>query len=93
MSTPTPDYPLDEFDRITSDISMVSPFRALFNEAEELLQATHPDGFEPAEIGRLAFEELPEAEREAAMGELFYAYWEMTVSYREARAMQDGGAL
>lgn len=90
----TPDYPLDDFDRITSQIPMLSPFRVLWNEAEELLQATCPEGFDPAEIGRLAFEELPEAEREAAMNELFYAYWTETVSYREARAAHEsmGGA-
>lgn len=86
MSTPTPDYPLDEFDRITSSVPMLSAFRVLWNEAEELLQATHPEGFEPAEIGRFAFEELPERERYAAMGELFYAYWERIVDAREARA-------
>lgn len=94
MSAPTPDFPLDDFDRITASVPMVSPFRTLFNEAEELLQATHPEGFEPKEIGRTAFDCLPEAEREQAMDELFYAYWEMTVSYREAKAAFEaaGGA-
>lgn len=86
MSVPTPDYPLDEFDRVTSDVPMVSPFRALWNEAEECLQDERPEGFDPAEIGRLALEDLPEAERERAMDELFYAYWERIVDAREARA-------
>lgn len=86
--------PLDEFDRITSAIPMLSPFRALWNEAEELLLEAHPDGFEPEQIGRIAFDSLPEAEREQALDELFYAYWSETVSYREARARYEaaGGA-
>lgn len=100
MSAPTPDYPLDDFDRITSGVPMPSPFRALWNEAEELLQALHPEAFEPAEIGRLALEELSaklpeqerEQEREQAMDELFYAYWERIVEDRERRAAQAGGA-
>lgn len=94
MSDSTPEYvELTEFDRITSAIPMVSAFRTLWNEAEELLLAAHPDGFEAEQIGRIAFEELPEAEREAALGELFYAYWTTVLADREARAMQDGGAL
>jgi hypothetical protein len=84
-------YRLDEFDEITSDVPMVSPLRTLWNEAEELLLKAHPDGFEPEEIGRIAFSCLPEAEREAALDELFYAYWTETVAYRKARAAQAGG--
>jgi hypothetical protein len=83
---------LTEFDRITSGVPMVSPFRALWNEAEELLQATRPDGFEVEEIGRLAFEELPEAEKPAALDELFYVFWTAVLADRETRALMDGGA-
>lgn len=46
--------PLTPFDEITSSIRSVSPFQALWNEAEELLLATRPDGFEVEEIGRRA---------------------------------------
>ncbi|MEU6365700.1 hypothetical protein ABZ876_08085 [Streptomyces sp. NPDC046931] len=94
MSAPTPDYPLDEFDRITATVPMLSAFRVLWNWAEELLKKEHPHGFEPAEIGRTAFDCLPEEEREQAMDELFYAYWERTVDAREARARAEaaGGA-
>jgi len=89
-----PEYvELTAFDRITSAIPMISAFRALWNEAEELLLATHPDGFEAEQIGRTAFEELPEAEKAVAMDELFYTYWTTVLADREARAMQDGGAL
>lgn len=83
---------LTEFDRITSGVPMVSPFRALWNEAEELLQATRSEGFMPEEIGRLAFEELPEAEKAEALDELFYRYWTAIVDDRERRAAQAGGA-
>jgi hypothetical protein len=95
MSTPTPDFPLDEFDRITASVPMLSAFRTLWNEAEELLLATRPEGFEPAEIGRLAFEELRQSlpeECEIAMDELFYAFWVLTVEDRERRAAQAGDA-
>jgi hypothetical protein len=83
---------LTEFDRITSAIPMLSAFRALWNEAEELLQESYPEGFKPEEIGRTAFDCLPDAEREAAMDELFYAFWVLTVEDRERRAAQAGGA-
>ncbi|MGW1160432.1 hypothetical protein ACWD48_19870 [Streptomyces sp. NPDC002519] len=94
MSAPTPDYPLDEFDRITASVPTLSAFRPLWNEAEEYLQDERPEGFEPAEIGRLAFEDLPEAERKQALDELFYAYWTQIVDAREARARAEaaGGA-
>jgi hypothetical protein len=83
---------LDEFDRITSAVPMLTAFRALWNEAEELLLATRPDGFEVEEIGRLAFEELPEAEKAAALDELFYTYWAATMADRETRGAMNGGA-
>lgn len=86
------DYSLTPFDEITSSIPAVSPFRALWNEAEESLLATHPDGFEVEQIGRLAFEELPEVEKAAALDELFYAYWTTIVADRETRSVMDGGA-
>ena len=93
MSDLNPEYvELTEFDRITSAIPMVSAFRALWNEAEELLLATHPDGFEAERIGRVAFEELPESEKAEALDELFYVYWTTVLADRETRAMQDGGA-
>lgn len=84
---------LTEFDRITSGVPMLTPFRTLWNEAEELLLATRPEGFEVEEMGRLAFEELPDAEKAAALDELFYTYWAATMADRETRgAIQDGAA-
>jgi hypothetical protein len=84
--------PLTPFDEITSRIPMLSPFQALWNEAEEMLRETRPDGFEVEEIGRIAFEELPAAEKAAALDELFYTYWTGTLADRETHAMWDGGA-
>jgi len=82
--------PLTPFDEITSSVPRVSPFRTMWNEAEDLLHATRPDGFEVEEIGRLAFDFLPEAERKDALDELFYTYWTAILDAREARAMQGG---
>lgn len=86
--------PLDEFDRITTDVRMVSPLQAMFAWAEEHLLATRPGGFEVEEIGRLAYESLPETERRQAFDELLYAYWETVAADREtwARYEQPGGA-
>ena len=91
MTAAIPDFPLDDFDRITSGVPMLSAFRVLWNEAEELLQESHPEGFKPEEIGRTAFDCLPEEERETALDELFYAFWVLTVEDRERRAAQTGG--
>ncbi|MGW1744497.1 hypothetical protein ACWCRD_02545 [Streptomyces sp. NPDC002092] len=86
--------PLDEFDQIMTGARMVSPLQAMFGWAEEHLLATRPEGFTPEDIGRLAYERLPEAEREQAFNELLYAYWETVVADREtwARYEQSGGA-
>ncbi|MCX5598352.1 hypothetical protein OOK29_09405 [Streptomyces phaeochromogenes] len=85
--------PLTPFDEITSGIRSVSPFQAVWNEAEELLLATRPDGFDVEEIGRLAFEELPEAEKAGALDELFCVFWTATLADRETRSVRDGGAV
>ena len=84
---PDPDHITpDAFDRITCGLPVLTPFATLFAEAEELLLATRPEGFEVEEIGLLAFEELPVVERDAAMRELVYTYWSARQSDREALA-------
>lgn len=85
---------LTAFDRITSSVPMVTPFRALWNEAEEELQASRPQGFTPEDIGRIAFDRLPEGELDTALDELFYTYWAATMADREIRARYEanGGA-
>jgi hypothetical protein len=65
----------------------------MWNEAEELLHATRPDGFEVEEIGRIAFDDLPDAEKKDALDELFYTYWTTIADDRQARAASDGGAV
>lgn len=88
------DYALTPFDQITSSVPGVSAFQAMWNEAEEMLRAAHPEGFEVEEIGRVAFESLPLSEREEALDALFYCWWTALESDREARAAreQTGGA-
>jgi hypothetical protein len=82
--------PLTTFDEITSSVPRVSPFRTMWNEAEELLHATRPDGFEVEEIGRIAFDDLPDAEKKDALDELFYTYWTVMVDAAETRIAQGG---
>lgn len=81
---------LTEFDRITSSVPVVSPWMAMWNEAEEMLRAAHPEGFEVEEIGRVAFGSLPESEREEALDCLFYTFWAATLADRETRAAWGG---
>lgn len=80
------------FDEITSGVPVVSPFEAIWNEAEEMLRTAHPEGFEVEEIGRVAFDSLPEAEKAEALDCLFYTYWAATMADRETRAAMNGGA-
>jgi hypothetical protein len=83
--------PLDEFDRLTSQVRMVSPLQTLFADAEETLLATRPEGFEVEDIGRRAWALLPEGEREKAFDELLYTYWEAVASNRETWARYEAG--
>jgi hypothetical protein len=84
--------PLSPFDRITSGVPVVSPWQALWNWAEETLATSCFDGFHVEDIGRLAFDSLPEGELDAALDGLFYTYWAATMADRETRAAQAGGA-
>ena len=77
---------LTPFDVITGKLPQLSAFQALWNEAEELLGKEHPEGYEVEEIGRIAFECLPEAEKPAALDALFYCWWTALQSDREQRA-------
>jgi hypothetical protein len=85
---------LTPFDEITAKLPQLSAFQAAWNEAEELLAAAHPEGYEVEEIGRIAFDCLPEAEKSAALDALFYCWWTALQSDREARARYEttGGA-
>lgn len=92
MSDVTPErFPLDDFDRITSQVRMVSPLETMFRAAEETLLATRPEGFEVEEIGRLALKRLPKCEQEQALDELLYTYWEAHAADREMWARHEAG--
>lgn len=80
------------FDEITRDVPMLSPWQAMWNHAEEMLREARPDGFEVEDIGQVAWDCLPEQEKEEAFGVLFYTYWAATQSDRETRAQYEGGA-
>ena len=82
-------YPIDEFDRITASVPMVSVWEAMFSEAEEMLRQSCPDGFDVLDIGRAAMDSLPESEKEAALDVLFYTYWAARQSDLEARARKE----
>ncbi|MET9909773.1 hypothetical protein ABZZ74_23710 [Streptomyces sp. NPDC006476] len=82
--------PLTPFDEITSSIVFVSPWQAMWNEAEEMLREERPEGFTPEDIGRVAFDSLPESEREEALDCLFYTFWATVMADRE-RATAKGG--
>ncbi|MEV5414771.1 hypothetical protein [Streptomyces albogriseolus] len=86
---------LTPFDRITARLPQLSPFQALWNWAEETLAASRLGGFEVEEIGRMAFDCLPDEEKPAALDALFYCWWAALEADREARARyeQMGGAL
>lgn len=86
---------LTPFDVITAKLPQLSAWQAAWNEAEELLAAAYPEGYEVEEIGRTAFDCLPEAEKPAALDALFYCWWTALQSDREARARYEamGGAL
>lgn len=81
----------DEFDRITCTVPMVSAWESMFSEAEEALADSQLDGFTPEDIGRAAFDSLPEHEREAALDVLFYTYWAARQDDLAARAQYQAG--
>lgn len=87
MSDLHPEHePLSEFDRITTDVPVLSAWQAMWNWAEETLTTSRFDGFKVEDIGRLAFDSLPESEKEEALDALFYCWWTALQSDREQRA-------
>lgn len=89
------DYSLTPFEEVTREVPYLSAWQAVWNEAEELLVKTCPDGFTPEDVGRVAWDMLPEAEQLEALDALFYAWWSSLMADRERRAAfeeQAGGA-
>lgn len=86
---------LTPFDRLTARLPQLSPFQAMWNEAEEVLAESCLGGFEVEEIGRIAFDRLPDEEKPAALDALFYCWWEAEQDRRarDTRFREMGGAL
>ncbi len=82
---------LTEFKQITSNVLAPSVWRGLWDWSEETLRGSRFDGFEVEDIGRTAFDCLSEAEKAAALDELFYRYWESIQDERD-RAHRGGAA-
>lgn len=83
----------DPFDEITSSVPMLSPWQAMWNEAEEMLLSARPEGFTPEDVGHVAWDSLPEQEREEALGVLFYTWWAASAADNQTRRTQsEGGA-
>ncbi|GHJ21685.1 hypothetical protein [Streptomyces albus] len=90
MTNRTPFEP-DEFDRITAQLPNLSAWQAAWNQAAEELADTSIVEIYPEDIGRLAFELLPEHERDEALGALFYCWWAAMQNDREHLARVEGG--
>ncbi|MFH9108571.1 hypothetical protein ACH4LN_18145 [Streptomyces albus] len=94
MTMPAPftgPFEPDEFDRITAQLPNLSAWQAAWNQAAEELADTSIVEIYPEDIGRLAFELLPEHERDEALGALFYCWWAAMQNDREQLAHAEGG--
>lgn len=78
--------PITEFEALTAGLRRVPALDAMYGAAEDQLQAEHPEGYYPEDIGRLAWNSLPEAERTEALDQLLYTYWAARENDRVATA-------
>lgn len=78
--------PITEFEALTTSLRRVAPLDAMYGAAEDQLQATYPEGYDVEDVGRLAWDMLPESERAEAMDQLLYTYWAARENDRDARA-------
>ncbi|WP_019358042.1 hypothetical protein [Streptomyces sp. AA1529] len=85
MTMPTPFEP-DAFDRITARLPHLSAWQAAWNQAADELNDMPLVEIYPEDIGRLAFELLPEHERDEALGALSYCWWAAMQNDREQLA-------
>lgn len=81
----------DTFDQITCGVPVISAWESMFTLAEETLAESRLGGFEVEEIGRTAFDSLPEAEKAEALDVLFYTYWAARQDDLAARARYQAG--
>ncbi|MEU7240239.1 hypothetical protein [Streptomyces sparsogenes] len=71
------------FEALTTGLRRVSPLAAMFDAAEDTLLTDRPEGFTPEDIGELAWQSLPEAEKPDAKVELLYTYWSVRENDRQ----------
>lgn len=71
------------FEALTTGLRRVSPLAAMFDASEDTLLADRPEGFTPEDMGRLAWDSLPECERDEAFDQLLYTYWSARQNDRE----------
>lgn len=57
-------------------VRLPSAWQVMWEEAEKTLAATHPEGYDVTDVGRLAFESLHDDLKPAVLDELFYRFWE-----------------
>lgn len=81
----TPD-PTALFYDITAGTPNLTAWDVMFAAAEELLQTTVLDGITPEDIGRMAWDLLPDPEQAEALDQLFYTYWSARQNDREELA-------
>ncbi|MFD5386313.1 hypothetical protein ACFWMG_15455 [Streptomyces sp. NPDC127074] len=73
------------FEELTTGLRRPSPLSVMFDAAEDTLLADRPEGFTPEDIGQLAWDSLPERERDDAWNEFKYTYWAARQNDRDAR--------
>ncbi|CUW31712.1 hypothetical protein [Streptomyces reticuli] len=76
----------------SNGVRLPSAWQAAWDEAEDTLRVLFPEGYDVTEVGRLAYESLHDDLKPAALGALFYGWWEPEQD-RQDRAEQAGGAL
>lgn len=63
------------FEELVADLPMPTVWQTAFETVQDELRDEYKEGFDPKLVGWGAWDDLPEADREKALGELFYAYW------------------
>ncbi|MGW5431843.1 hypothetical protein ACWET9_32290 [Streptomyces sp. NPDC004059] len=82
-------YDLTAFELLlrSNDVRLPSAWQAAWDEAEDTLRTTFPEGYDVTEVGRLAFASLHDDLKPAALDALFCGWWEAEQD-RKARAAQ-----
>lgn len=80
MSTP------DTFEELTTTLRRPSPLSVMCDAEEDTLLTDRPEGFTPEDMVQLAWDSLPERERDDAWNEFKYTYWAARQNDLKARA-------